>query len=303
MGILPWVIVAFAFLAIVALLATDSSAKRRTQVAEAAVKGNVRVILPNATIAPPRRKTKDSRQSVRDRLIHAGLYRTSFVNVLFVLRFILLGICCLAGYLLYEFEMMSLNRGLFIGFATGLAATIMPVFLLDYLKSQRQLKMRRALPDALDVIVVCLDGGLSLNGAFSCVGQELAETHPLLAKELRIVEREIQMGHSIGEAIRSLADRFDLEELRSLATVLLQADRFGASVSKGFRVFAASMRQRRQQEAEERAHKAAVKLIMPTALLIFPAMFVVTLAPAVFRAIDVLAPILFNVDTKVENLR
>jgi tight adherence protein C len=298
-GLLPWIIVAFAVLAIIALLAADSSTARDSKVVEAVGRGNVRVLLPAAQVAAPKRRKKETRQTVRDRLVHAGLYKDNFVNVLQVLRFVLLGICCLAGYMLYEFGLMSLGRGLFIGIATGLAATILPVLLLDQLKSRRQIKMRRALPDALDVIVVCLDGGLSLPASFSRVAQELADTHPLLAKELRIAEREIQMGHSIGEAIRNLAGRFDLEELRSLASVLSQADRFGASVSKGFKVFAASMRQRRQQEAEERAHKAAVKLILPTALLIFPAMFVVTLAPAVFRAIDVLAPILLKVDTQV----
>lgn len=298
MGTFPWIIVVFAALAIIALLATNSSTARGSKAVEAVGRGNVRVLLPAAQVATPKRRKKDGKQTVRDRLVHAGLYKDNFVSVLRVLRFVLLGVCCLAGYMLYEFDVMSLGRGLFIGIATGLAATIMPVFLLDYLKTRRQTQMRRALPDALDVIVVCLDGGLSLPASFSRVAQELADTHPLLAKELRIADREIQMGHSIGESIRNLAGRFDLEELRSLASVLSQADRFGASVSKGFKIFATSMRQRRQQEAEERAHKAAVKLILPTALLIFPAMFVVTLAPAVYRAIDVLAPILLKVDTQ-----
>jgi tight adherence protein C len=131
------------------------------------------------------------------------------------------------------------------------------------------------------------------------VAQELSDVHPLLAMELRIAEREIQMGQSIGDAIRSLAGRFDLEELRTLAMVLSQADRFGASVSNGFKVFAHSMRLRRQQEAEEQAHKAAVKLVFPTALLIFPAMFIVTIGPAVFRAKEVLLPLFEKVNTQL----
>ena len=196
--------------------------------------------------------------------------------------------------MLFEFGMMSLSRGLFIGVTTGLAATIIPAVSLDYLKSRRQAGMRRALPDALDVLVVCLEGGLSLSSAFARVSRDLSDTHPVLAIELRIVEREVQMGLSLGEGLRNLAARFDLEELRSLAMVVDQSDRFGASVSHGFKVFASSMRLRRQQDAEEAAHKAAVKLILPTALFIFPAMFVVALAPAVFRAIEVLAPLLDN---------
>jgi tight adherence protein C len=296
---IPWIIVILAVASIIGLLVTDAAKSAGTPATETVGRGNVRVTLPSVQTAVTKRRKSENRQSLRERLVLAGLYRDNFVNVLRVLRFVLLGLCCLGGYLLFETGMMSLGRGLFIGITTGLAATIVPVVLLDFLKSRRQTEMRRALPDALDVIVVCLDGGLSLTGAFSRVAQELSDVHPLLAMELRIAEREIQMGQSIGDAIRSLAGRFDLEELRTLAMVLSQADRFGASVSNGFKVFAHSMRLRRQQEAEEQAHKAAVKLVFPTALLIFPAMFIVTIGPAVFRAKEVLLPLLEKVNTQL----
>jgi tight adherence protein C len=186
-----------------------------------------------------------------------------------------------------------------IGLIGGIGATIAPAFLLDYLKVRRQTAMRRALPDALDVIVVCLEAGLSLPASFARVARELSEAHPALAMELRIVEREVQMGLSLGEAMRNFARRFDLEELRSLATVVVQADRYGASVSRAFKVFAGSMRLRRQQRAEERAHKAAVNLAFPTALFIFPAMLVVTLGPAVFAAIEVLVPLFEKIEIPI----
>jgi tight adherence protein C len=283
----------------VGLLVADSAKSARTTATETVGRGNVRVTLPSVPSGVPKRRKPENRQSLRDRLVFAGLYRDHFVSVLRVLRFVLLGLCCLGGYLLFELGMMSLGRGLFIGITTGLAATIVPVVLLDFLKSRRQTEMRRALPDALDVMVVCLDGGLSLTGSFSRVAQELSDVHPLLAMELRIAEREIQMGQNIGDAMRSLAGRFDLEELRTLAMVLSQADRFGASVSNGFKVFAHSMRLRRQQEAEEQAHKAAVKLVFPTALLIFPAMFIVTIGPAVFRAKEILLPLIEKTNTQL----
>jgi tight adherence protein C len=296
---IPWIIVLLAIASIVGLLVSDSAKSKNAPVAEPIGRGNVRVTLPSVQSEVTKRRKPENRQSLRERLVLAGLYRDNFVNVLRVLRFVLLGLCCLGGYLLFELGLMPLVRGLLVGITTGLAATIVPVLLLDFLKARRQTMMRRALPDALDVIVVCLDGGLSLTGAFSRVAQELSDVHPLLAMELRIAEREIQMGQSIGNAIRSLAGRFDLEELRTLAMVLSQADRFGASVSNGFKVFAQSMRLRRQQEAEEQAHKAAVKLVFPTALLIFPAMFIVTIGPAIFRAKEVLLPLLEKVNTQL----
>lgn len=286
MAFLPWIIVLLAVL-LMAVLVTTRPAKEASSSAGSATRG----ARPPASSTGTARRRKQDKQTMRDRLVQAGLYRDNFVLVLQVLRIVLLGLCALGGYMLYEFGFMSLARGVFMGVATGLAATIIPAVLLDFLKSRRQSSMRRALPDALDVMNVCLEGGLSLPAAFARVARDLADTHPVLSVELRIVEREVQMGLSLGEALRNLAARFDLEELRSLAMVVNQSDRFGASVSNGFKTFATSMRQQRQQQAEERAHKAAVKMIFPTAFFIFPAMFVVALAPAVFRAIDTLGPI------------
>jgi tight adherence protein C len=304
MALLPWIIAVLALLLMAALLTTRPAQQARESVPTSAARapgggaprrrGAARTGRSSAPAGAPARRRKRVKQTMRDRLVQAGLYRDSFVMVLRVLRFILLGLSVLGGYMLFEFGRTSLERGLFIGITTGLAATIMPAVSLDYLKSRRQASMRRALPDALDVMVVCLEGGLSLSSAFSRVARDLADTHPVLSVELRIVEREVQMGLSLGEALRNLAARFDLEELRSLAMVVNQSDRFGASVSKGFKVFASSMRLQRQQQAEERAHKASVKMILPTALFIFPAMFVVALGPAVFRAIEFLGPLFLN---------
>jgi tight adherence protein C len=107
-----------------------------------------------------------------------------------------------------------------------------------------------------------------------------------LANELRIVERETQMGRTTGEAMRNFAARFDLAELRSMASVITQAERFGTSVVKALTVYADTMRVKRQQVAEERAHKAVVKIIFPTVLFIFPAIFVVILGPAVIQIFE-----------------
>ena len=178
-------------------------------------------------------------------------------------------------------------------------AALMPVFLLDYLKARRQTAMRRALPDALDVIVVSLGGGLPVAASFRRVASELAGIHPLLASEMTIVQREVQMGRSLGQAMHHLAMRFDLDDLRSMASVIQQSERYGASVTRAFQIFSDGLRASRIQKAEETARKASVKLVFPTVLFIFPVMFVVILAPAFIQ----LATVLRSFNTQVRRSR
>ena len=144
------------------------------------------------------------------------------------------------------------------------------------------------MPDALDVLVVCLEGGLSVPSAFSRVGHELVTAHPLLAMEFQIIEKQAQLGRTTGEAVRQFADRFDLEELRSMASVIVQAESIGSSVVMALEVFAKTLRQRRSQHAEEMAQKAVIKMLFPTVLFIFPAIFVVILGPAAIQIYEVL---------------
>jgi tight adherence protein C len=178
---------------------------------------------------------------------------------------------------------LTLFQGILLGTLLGLIGAIAPSFWLDARKRGRQTSLRRALPDALDVVVVCVEAGLSVPAALSRVVKELRSAHPLLAAEMTIIEREIQMGRTTGEAFKRFAARFDLEELRSLASILLQAERFGASISSALRVHADGLRVKRFQLAEERAQKAAVKLLFPTIFCIFPALYVVLIGPAVFE--------------------
>jgi tight adherence protein C len=136
-------------------------------------------------------------------------------------------------------------------------------------------------------MVFCLEGGLSLPGALKRMAGELRTAHPTLAVELNIVQREIQLGRSPGEALRKMGERADLEEVRSLASVILQAERFGASLVKSLRVHAETLRTKRMQQAEEKAQTAATKVLFPTVLFILPAMFVVILGPAIFHILEV----------------
>jgi tight adherence protein C len=135
----------------------------------------------------------------------------------------------------------------------------------------------------MDVLVICLEGGLSLPGAVLRVANELGTAHPDLAMELIIVQREVQMGRTTGDALRQFAERCDLEEIRNLAAVINQSERFGASLIKALRIHAETLRGKRLQYAEEMAHKAAIKILFPTLLCIFPGIFLIILGPAAFQ--------------------
>ncbi len=167
-----------------------------------------------------------------------------------------------------------------------MAGVLAPGLWLDKQKKKRQTDIRRALPDALDLLVVCVEAGLSLPAALVRVTKELRTAYPMLSMELIIVHREVQLGHSTGEALRRFADRFDLEELRSLSSVVRQAERFGASIVNALRVHAETLRHKRTEQARERAQKATVKILFPTLLCIFPAIFVVVVGPAAFGIIE-----------------
>jgi len=228
-------------------------------------------------------KKQAKKNDLNERMAQAGLYHSSIIGAFFALRALLLIAPAGLGLLAGSMGLVSLTNGLLLGAIAGLGGTLAPVFWLDHLKRSRQTKIRRALPDALDIMVVCLEGGISLQGSFSRVARELSTAHPMLAVEFRIVERQTQMGQSTSEALRTFAQRFDLEELRSMASVVSQTEQIGASVVRALSVFADTLRLKRHQRAEEMAHKASVKLLFPTLLFIFPAIFIVILGPAAIQ--------------------
>jgi tight adherence protein C len=164
-----------------------------------------------------------------------------------------------------------------------------PSLWLDRRKNLRQTVLRRALPDALDVLIICLEGGLSLQASLKRVADELSGAHPQLGAELRIVDREIQLGLNAGEALLHFAQRTNLEEALSLSSVVGQSERFDASLVKSLRSHSETLRVKRKQKAEERAQKAATKMLIPTLLFIFPAVFVILLAPAVIQVQEIFA--------------
>jgi len=171
-------------------------------------------------------------------------------------------------------------------FAAVLAAMVMffvPGLLLEQRLSKRRRQLENGLPDALDLLVVCIEAGSGLDQAIVKTSDELAIAYPALADELRILTTEIRAGKPRLDAFKSLSKRTKVDDIRTLVSTLIQTDRFGTSVGQALRTHADVSRTKRRQRAEERAQKIAVKLVFPLALCFFPALYVVVLGPAVIR--------------------
>jgi tight adherence protein C len=165
----------------------------------------------------------------------------------------------------------------------GALGWVMPPFYLRNRVKLRQKQVQRALPDALDMLVVCVEAGLGLNQALVRVAEEIDQVSPLLSGHLVLLNLEIRAGTAREEALRKLADRVGLQDMSSLVAMLIQTDRFGTSIANALRVQSSSLRTKRRQRAEEAAAKTAIKLVFPLVLCIFPALFVVILAPAMIQ--------------------
>ena len=175
--------------------------------------------------------------------------------------------------------------GIMIAFVVGF---FMPPFFLKKTISKRQRELRWGLADALDLMVVSVEAGLGLNAAMMKVSSELKEVHSAVAYEFELANLEIRVGRDRDEALRNLAERTGVDDLRSLVAMLIQTDKFGTSIAKGLRVFSDSLRTKRRQRAEQEAQKAAVKLLFPLACFLFPTLFIAILGPAALNLMDVL---------------
>jgi tight adherence protein C len=175
--------------------------------------------------------------------------------------------------------------GMMISFVMGF---FMPPFFLKRSIKKRQRELRWGLADALDLMVVSVEAGLGLNAAMMKVSSELKDVHQAVAYEFEIANLEIRVGRERDEALRNLAERTGVDDLRSLVAMLIQTDKFGTSIAKGLRVFSDSLRTKRRLRAEQEAQKAAVKLLFPLACFLFPTLFIAILGPAALNLMDVL---------------
>ena len=162
----------------------------------------------------------------------------------------------------------------------------LPRFVLRRMILKRQRLVRWGLADALDLMVISIEAGLGLNAAMMKVGSELKEVHPDICDEFELANLEIRVGRDRDEALRNLAERTGVDDLRSLVAMLIQTDKFGTSIAKAIRAFSDSLRTKRRQRAEQAAQKAAVKLLFPLACFLFPTLFIALLGPAALQLYD-----------------
>jgi tight adherence protein C len=169
---------------------------------------------------------------------------------------------------------------------------LLPDLLLVWRVRARQHKLRKALPDGLDLLVICVEAGLGLDQAMMRVSQELHITHSELSEELQLVNLEMRVGKTRLDALRELGRRTGLEDIKSLVAMLIQTERFGTSIAQSLRVHSDDLRIKRRQRAEEMAAKTSVKMVPALVFFIFPALMVVILGPAVIAIMRQLLPAL-----------
>jgi tight adherence protein C len=227
--------------------------------------------------------------SLRLRLTQAGYRRDEALTIFF-------GIRVMFAFTLFLFFSTSIiaKPNMTMALAGLGAGYVLPGMALARMAKRRAHKIRLALADALDLLVVSVEAGLGLDQAMSRVGSELAFAYPALSDELKLINLELRAGKPRSEALRNLADRTGVDDLSSLVTMLIQTDKFGTSVAQSLRVYSETLRTKRRQRAEEAAAKTGVKMVFPLVFCIFPAIWVVTIGPAAIRFMTVLFPMIDN---------
>jgi tight adherence protein C len=219
------------------------------------------------------------------RLVQAG-YRRENSPVIFKSLQLLLGAAGLVIGGIVGLIMHGISNDLLIKVvvAAGLGYYL-PEFALMWQLSRRKLSIFLGLPDALDLMVVCVEAGLGLDQAMRKVGEELGKSHPNVAEEFNIANHQLQLGRPRSQVLQALGTRNGVDDLQQLASILIQADKFGSSVGQALRVQSETMRTQRMQIAEEKAAKTAVKMLFPLVIFIFPGIFVVLVGPAAISII------------------
>ena len=220
---------------------------------------------------------------LRKRLINAGYRRPSALILFLGLRIVLsAGLCLIAGALAVANEFDGTIFLVAVVWGAG-AGWVVPGLLVSGRARTRQKEVKLALPDALDLLVICVEAGLGLNLALIRVAREVRHVSKLLSEELSVTNFQIRAGVPREEALRNLAERTGVPDVRTLVSTIIQTERFGTSIAQSLRVHADELRLKRKQRAEEAAAKTTIKIVFPLALCVFPALFVVVLGPVVIQ--------------------
>ncbi|MFO0888951.1 MAG: type II secretion system F family protein [Isosphaeraceae bacterium] len=217
---------------------------------------------------------------IRVKLLNAGYRGINSVGIFYGIKLIMMLLALGISFPLLAVKLgVTRNTFTYTVLAGGIGFYL-PGFVLDSQKKRRSEAIFLGLPDALDLMVVCVEAGLGLDAAMRRVTSELATSCPVLCEEFAIANFQLQMGRPRKDVLRDLGVRTGVEDMRSLAAVIIQAEKFGSSIGSALRVQSDAMRLRRKQFAEERAAKTAVKIMIPLVLFIFPGVFVVLVGPA-----------------------
>ncbi len=235
-------------------------------------------------------KSEKDTSVIRQRLVQAGFRHESAMPIYLAVKTLslIIGFAIGGGAVLLSngLTVKSMMRVAFIGFG----AFFLPDVILGFIGKKRREKIFLGLPDALDLMVVCVEAGLGLDQAMRKVADEMVHTNPTMAYEFGLCNMQLQMGRPREAVLMELGSRNGVDDLKALASIIIQADRFGSSIGQALRVQSDSMRTRRRQLAEEKAAKTAVKLIFPLVLFIFPGIFVVLVGPAAITMINEMLP-------------
>jgi tight adherence protein C len=278
-------------LSYVLLGATDPVRRR---LATGAVQGgNGRLLLTVQTLMGPVSawvlpKSEMELTAVTRQLTYAGFRSPNALQIFYCIK-VLLALVLPAIVVLVAQWLPQLTTGqilFYVAIAAGVGV-VAPNTVLTRLMDRRLRTLRHAFPDALDLLVVCVESGLGLSAAIQRVADEIVVSHGELARELSLVNAETRAGVDRSVALRNLADRTGLDDIRGLVSLLIQTMRFGTSVADALRVYSEEFRDRRLQKAEEEAAKIGTKLIFPLVLCLFPSFFTVAIGPAVIRLVNV----------------
>lgn len=227
-------------------------------------------------------RTKEDISTLQTRLTRAGYRDKTGINIFYGAKALVPGSLCLLAVVT---GIYSFNPFFVFSIAGGLGFLIPDFFLSNRIK-KRQQALRLGLPEALDLIVICVEAGLSMDKATLRASEELRISQPEIADELNLVYLEQRAGRPRAEAWKHFGDRTAVDTIRTLASILIQADKFGTGIGKTLRTHSETLRTRRRQDAEELAAKTPVKLVFPLVLFIFPSLFVVTLGPSMIIMIE-----------------
>ncbi len=247
------------------------------------IKRSEKVLKPLGDMIP-RSPEEMSRQERR--LAQAGIRRKDGPALLYGVKIVLAVILVIVGSLIPTARQ---NPALLV-LLPVLFGALLPDMWVSRMVQNRKDNLRRALPDALDLAVVCVEAGLGLDQSLVRIGSELSAVYPELSDEFQLYSLEVNAGKKRAEALRNLGGRTDVDDIKAFVAVLIQTDRFGTSVAQSLRVFAETMRTKRRQRAEEHAAKMNIKMIPPLVFFIFPAIFIVVIGPAIIAIIRYLVP-------------